>query len=199
MDLFRPSSEDVAAIIDWVRDPKNAKEYNLDTSRIALVGHSYGGWLALMSGAKQPSEVCVAALDAWNLGGLKTEFSKNPKAERETMAYFRIVTDSKGGPLRGKANDLMKQVSRNEADWNYVAKADALKSHAVLSVAATRDDNIADHDALDAAMMKAGATRLKSLRFEDDHPFSSHRITLAAAVIEWLDSDCADSQRPSKE
>lgn len=123
---FSNGLEDVATIIEWVRNPQNANQHNFDLSRIALVGHSYGGWLALMTGANQPSEVCVAALDAWNLGGLITEFSKNPKAESETMDYFRSVTDPRGGPLRAKANELMKQVVRNQADWNYVAKADAL-------------------------------------------------------------------------
>lgn len=66
----------------------------------------------------------------------------------------------------------------------------------MLSIAVTRDNNIADHDASDAALLKAGAKRLQSIRYEDDHPFSSHRIALAEAVIRWLDSECADSQRP---
>jgi hypothetical protein len=90
-------------------------------------------------------------------------------------------------------------VTNHAAGWNYVTQAEALASHALLSIAVTRDGNKADHDALDAAIAEAGGARLQSLRYEDDHPMSSHRIALAETVISWLDSACASSQAPASQ
>ena len=56
--------EDVAAALHWVRSPTMARQFGIDTSRVALIGHSMGGWLALMSAAADPKVACVASLDA---------------------------------------------------------------------------------------------------------------------------------------
>src|SRR4029079_9340050 len=62
---FTHGLEDVAAALAWVKDPANAAKYHFDSRHLALVGHSFGGWLALLSGAREPNNVCVAALAAW--------------------------------------------------------------------------------------------------------------------------------------
>lgn len=40
---FTHGLEDVGSIIEGAREPANAEKYRMDSSRIALVGHSYGG------------------------------------------------------------------------------------------------------------------------------------------------------------
>src|SRR4029078_8367285 len=47
---FAHGLEDVAAVLAWVREPANAAKYHFDVRHIAIVGHSYGGWLALLFG-----------------------------------------------------------------------------------------------------------------------------------------------------
>jgi hypothetical protein len=32
---------------------------------------------------------------------------------------------------------------------------------------------------------------VESLVYEDDHPFSSHRLALAEALVQWLQQDCS--------
>jgi hypothetical protein len=32
------------------------------------------------------------------------------------------------------------------------------------------------------------------VQYEDDHPFSSHRIALADLITSWLDTDCAGTR-----
>ena len=41
--------EDVHAALQFVRSPLAAERYRADSTRVALVGHSMGGWLALLA------------------------------------------------------------------------------------------------------------------------------------------------------
>ena len=47
--LYPAAIHDIKSVIQWIR--KNAKEYNIDTSRIIVAGHSAGGELAAFLGA----------------------------------------------------------------------------------------------------------------------------------------------------
>lgn len=191
---FTHGLEDVASVLDWVRAPANAAKYQMDISRIALVGHSYGGWLALMSAGREPGGVCVAALDAWNLGGRAGRFAGHPDERTEMFDYFRITAGSNGEPIRANAEDLLTEMTANASQWNYLAQANVLKDHALLSATVTRDGNREDHAALEAAINAAGGQQLRSLLYEDDHPFSSHRIALAETLVQWLNTECASTQ-----
>jgi len=191
---FKHGLEDVASVLDWVRAPANAAKYHMDISRIALVGHSYGGWLALMSTGREPAGVCVAALDAWNLGGNAQRFAGHPDERTSILEYFRITAGSNGAPIHANADDLLAEMIANASEWNYLTQANVLKDHALLSVTATRDSNKEDHAALEAAISAAGGQQVQSLVYEDDHPFSSHRIALAETLVQWLNTECASTQ-----
>src|SRR5262249_54536842 len=71
--------EDVAAVLAWVRAPETAEKYHLDPARIAIFGHSFGGWLALMSVDHEPPSVCVTAMAAANHGWSASRFPTHPE------------------------------------------------------------------------------------------------------------------------
>jgi len=194
---FVHSLEDAAAVLAWVRDPENVLKYHIDPTRIALVGHSLGGWLALLGAEHEPMGVCVAALAAWNLGWLGARAAQTPKERVETLKYLRAETESNGGAIRADADDLLKEVLVHAGKWDYLSQAGALKSRALLLVAAARDtpdEGVDMHGQLARDVAKAGGTRMRVATFEDDHAFSSHRIELADMVVRWLGNDCAKAQ-----
>jgi uncharacterized protein len=45
-----------------------------------------------------------------------------------------------------------------------------------------------------AALRKAGGTHVTVKQFDDDHPFSNHRLALADLLTSWLGTDCASTQ-----
>jgi 3-dehydroquinate dehydratase-2 len=59
---FPRAIEDVARAISWVRD--HAEDYNFDTSRIVVIGHSAGGYLALKAAHRDADIAGVIALAA---------------------------------------------------------------------------------------------------------------------------------------
>jgi len=197
---FANSLEDVAAALAWVRDPANASKHRFDSARIAIVGHSFGGWLALLTAGREPPPVCVAAMAAWNVGWAARHLDE-ARLRDDAVKDFRDATDPAGGPLRTTADALMTELTSAPPAWDYLTQAASLKARALLLVAATRDTPDEDppmHARLERAVREAGGTLVKSVTLEDDHPFSASRLRLAELLVEWLNGDCAASQRPAR-
>ena len=131
---------------------------------------------------------------------LRTVFEEVPEERAENLAYYRETTDVAGGPIRANPDELIQEITDHAAAWNYLSQASALRSHAVLLVAATHDssdENPERHAELAEAIRKEGGKLVRVVTFEDDHPFSSHRIALANTLTQWLRTDCAKTQTRS--
>jgi pimeloyl-ACP methyl ester carboxylesterase len=195
---FRRGLEDEKAVLAWVRSPEVAARHHFDIRRIAIVGHSYGGWVALMSAWHEPQSVCVAGLAAWNIGWAGRRFPAHTDERTSGLDYFRATTDPAGGPVRASAGDLINEMAEHAAEMDYLDQAGAIGNRALLLVAATRDsadEDVPMHAAMSRALRAAGNNHVRLVRYEDDHPFSSHRIALANLLIDWLVNDCRATQR----
>ncbi|WP_310742118.1 MULTISPECIES: alpha/beta fold hydrolase [unclassified Microbispora] len=60
--------EDAARVAAAVREPEFAAAHRLDPGRLALAGHSLGGFTALMTAAADPSIAAVASVSAFDFG-----------------------------------------------------------------------------------------------------------------------------------
>lgn len=186
--------EDVQSVLAWTRQAGNAAKYRIDPEQIALVGHSFGGWLALMTAGRDRSLRCVAAMAAWNLGWAAERFESHPDEATELRDYIAWSADPAGGPMRLDTNAVMQSLGKHAADWNYVSRAAAVKDQHVLLVAATRDapdTSVARHQELEKAIRAAGGNKVEMLVYDDDHAFSSRRIELGEALVGWLQANCA--------
>jgi uncharacterized protein len=191
---FRNGLEDATAILAWARTPGIAAKYHFDTRRIAVVGHSFGGWLALMTAAHEPHSVCIAGLAAWNVGLAAQRFAQHPDERASNRDYFRVTT-APGAPVH--AGDLLSEMTTHARDYDYFTQAPSFGDRAVLLVSATRDspeEGVVVHQQMGAALRKSGGTHVMVKQFDDDHPFSNHRLALADLLTTWLDTDCASTQ-----
>ncbi len=64
---FGGSVDDAEAAIGWLKDPKTAAQYRIDTSRIYAVGHSFGGFVAMMLAAHTHDVKAVAYISGWDI------------------------------------------------------------------------------------------------------------------------------------
>lgn len=190
---FEHALEDVAAVMEWARSPEIAAKYRFDTQRFALVGHSFGGWLAFLTAGNEPRSVCVAGLAAWNVGAAAQRFPAHPDERTAGLDDFRATTDPEGGPVRASASDLLDAMIAHATTWDYLRKASVIGDRPLLLVAATRDspdEDIPMHRQMAKALREAGARHVTLVTYDDDHPFSSHRIGLARALTHWLRTNC---------
>ncbi|HEU4562831.1 MAG TPA: alpha/beta fold hydrolase [Longimicrobium sp.] len=191
---FGNALHDVDAALAFLRAPENRARFRVDTARIVLVGHSMGGWLAMLYAAADPSARCTAGLDVANMVRLGRAARENPGA-RDYAAYFRQTSDPQSGPIRANADDLLNELVANADRWDFLTLAPALKDRAVFLAASTATDAEAARQAMTRNLAQAGARHVRSRFYNDDHSFSASRIALAEELLRWLRTECAAVQR----
>ena len=183
---FSHSIEDTSAAVAYLREPKTAKLLRLDPTRIVLLGHSMGGFMALEGAAADPSIIGLGMISAADLGG------RIPQPLPEEFQQKTILALSKGyaregmAPLAGCTPEgLARETVANAAQWRFLAKVDLLKTRPALIV--TSDDGLAaSNTAFADALKSAGDNQVTVLHLATDHSYSDQRTVLSAAVLQWL-------------
>jgi uncharacterized protein len=183
---FANAQEDVAAAVRWLRSPEIATKYRVDPRRIALVGHSMGGWLALLGAAQDTSIACVGGLEFADMARQMTAIRADSAALATRMKYDEWLTEP-GAPLHADPRSLEASLEANATRWDLTTHANELAGHTVLLL---DDDKNPDHAAVAAALGKVGARHLTTYVWPTDHTFSDRRIALARTVVGWLRGRC---------
>jgi len=183
---FTHVAEDADAEVAFLLDPANEAKYHIDPNKIALVGHSMGGFAVASAGAHNSRVAAVVMISAWNIAG---PFATLP-ASAEDGAVAKFVhgqTKNDLAPLAGcTAETLGHEVFQNRATLNFLSFASSLASRPVTII--TSDDGLApDNDKLLSALEKAGDQHAKGLHIATDHSYSNHRIALQQAILEALE------------
>jgi acetyl esterase/lipase len=62
---FAQTLEDAVAVLAYLRDPANATRLGIDTRRIAMAGHSMGGWVTALTAANDHALRAIARWLQW--------------------------------------------------------------------------------------------------------------------------------------
>jgi pimeloyl-ACP methyl ester carboxylesterase len=180
---FTHSLEDTTAAIDFLRDRSNAAELRSDPTRIVLIGHSLGGFIAAYVAAHDGSVLGVGMISAANLGEMSATQGPDSVAVARLSATF---TKEGMEPLSGcTAESLARETVTHRAQWNFNDYASVLTGRPVLIV--TSDDGLAGHGRVFAqALRRKGSTLVTEKHFATDHSYSADRLALEATVLNWL-------------
>ncbi len=174
--------EDTQAALHYLRE--NAATYAIDPQKIALAGHSMGGWAALMMADEQVAG--VASIAGWNAGAVAEIAEDFAEAQVELHDFFV----SELAPLQGTSGAALRdEVLANGEHWNLLQRTTVLANQPILLVAGQRDTNVVPfvhHTPLVNAFQMAGATHFTEVWLDSDHLFSDKRIALAQTLIDWL-------------
>jgi len=181
---FTHATEDALAALAWLRDPANAARARIDATRLAVAGHSMGGWLAAYAGAKDPGLVGVALISAWNLGA---EAARSKAGGDKGRAAFVQGMAENMESLAGCTPESLSDDAFEHAEaWAFPGYAEKLANRPLLLIS-SEDGNGPASAALSAAARKAGAKAVEEVTMTTDHSYSDHRIALQAAVVVWLE------------
>ena len=183
---FSNGVEDTAAAIAYLRDPTVAKKLRADPSRIVLLGHSVGGFNAVIAGSADPGVAAVGIISAADMGGRVPPHI--PKIA-EGIARKRVadaLTSQGLSALRGcTAETLAQDILDHAAAWRFEEHAKGLASRPFLAI--TSDDgNAKANDDLAEAIRKDGDAHVTTEHFATDHSYSDKRQEMSAAVVKWL-------------
>jgi len=183
--------EDVAAVVDAISQPAFVARHRGDAGRVVLLGHSMGGFAALVSGAELSQVDCVVSLAGANLGGLARSVAMNPAAAEQVAASL----EGWSGPIRGLGGGaLVAEVETHLDRFDTRSHAGKLARKPLLLVAGGRDEvtpMALHHAPMVQALEAAGSTEFEAVVIDQaDHAFSGQRVELADRVVRWLASSC---------
>jgi uncharacterized protein len=183
---FSHGIEDTAAAVDYLRSAPVAKILRLDPTRIVLIGHSMGGFMAVEAAAADPRIIGVGLISAADMAGRVPQ----PLSKQQEPAAVKALSaayDREGmAPLSGCTPEgLAQEMVANAAQWRFMANAGAFQSRPMLVV--TSDDGLAqDDEAFASAVRRTGNHKVSELHLPTDHAYSDQRGQLAGAFLRWL-------------
>jgi pimeloyl-ACP methyl ester carboxylesterase len=173
---FAQNLQDADAVLSYLREPANAVKLGVDAKRIAIAGHSMGGWVAAHTAAHDHAlmgAILISMGDMGLLGGM-------PHAE--VVATMADNMESLSGVT---AESMAHEVQTHAREFLVAGTAQGLAQLPVLAL--TANDHLASHtDSLVAAIKAKGGTNITAMHVETDHGWSDHRIALESTVITWL-------------
>jgi acetyl esterase/lipase len=174
------SLDDAEAVLDYLRDPKNSAALEVDPKRIAIAGHSFGGWVAAFTAAQDRALIgtaLISPVDVERRGDL-------PRDKLITM-YSELTFGLAGTSPEMLADEIRKMHAAGE--FRLVRVAPQFIDRPLLVL--TSDDGFADHvTGLVQAIRDRGGKLLLVKHVATDHSWSDHRIALETLILDWLSS-----------
>lgn len=175
---FAQNPDDARAVLAYLRSGSRPAELGIDPSRIAIVGHSMGGWVAALVGSDDPALIGVGLISAANMGR---------EAVRDRQAVISLMRDDMESLADVTAQSMADEVIEHAHEFDFVPRAAGLARLPVLILSA--DDGLSGQtDELAAAIRAAGSRSLRVRHVATDHSWSDHRIALQAEILNWLGS-----------
>jgi hypothetical protein len=160
--------DDVRAAIDEMVSGK----YPVDASRLALIGHSLGGWAAIVCAARDPR--VKAAVTIGGISNMRTWYLSHERA----IEFCRFLKGT-------SATELQSQIRALGTTRNPVDVIADIKAMPVLIVHGNPDDEVSIDQAYALNTAAVGSADLVIVEGAD-HTFSRHRQQLVETVVGWL-------------
>jgi uncharacterized protein len=184
---FSHSFEDIHVALAMLRTTEMRERYRIDTERIVLIGHSMGGFAALLTAANDPSIHAAASLAGFHFGWLAGELRRDPSLIPSVVNDWNARLPA----LRGlSAEQLVQETLDHAEQWQLEHYLDQLSQISILFLGASRDTVAPphlNHTPLVTALEQRQAPHIRSFILPGDHFFSESRVALAQHLLAWLD------------
>ena len=176
---FAQNLEDAAAALAFIRDPANAKRLSIDVNRIALGGHSLGGWVTAETLARDPHVLGAVIISPGDFGAIGL------RGQQQHAEVVAIMNDNRESLAGVTGESMADELISHANEWSFSTLGPQLV-HRRLFVLYSNDFVKADSITLIEAIKAAGGTTVTSDYVVTDHSWSDHRIALESLVINWL-------------
>jgi pimeloyl-ACP methyl ester carboxylesterase len=180
---FASAAEDTHAALAYLRSPAVVAKYRIDPTRIALAGHSMGGFMAADAAADDKKIVGLFLIDAWDIGGEAADLAtEQGRRDWHTEAAGDLP------PLAGTSEAaLTHEITTGAKRFAITPRITAYGDRPLAVYGAARSGGSANIAYMRTAK-DAGNTHVTGAVWNTDHPFSDMRIALSEALVAWLDT-----------
>ena len=178
---FAQNLEDAQATLSFIRSPENAKRLAIDPTRVAIGGHSMGGWVTAETLAHDSNLLGAVIISAGDFGAIGL------RAQQNRQAVIADMNDNRESLAGVTGESMTDEVKEHGNDWSFRTLAPEL-IHRNLLVLYSNDFVQADSLELIKDVKAAGGTTIAQKYVVTDHSWSDHRIALESLVIDWLET-----------
>ena len=183
---FTHAIEDANAQVRWLALPQIASRYHVDLTRVILMGHSAGGFIALSATTHNPNISATVLISATPLTHRFATF-KSEERDKAIALFAKTVDPANLFPLAGVTSAMLgAEIFDHRKDWDFMTLAPAVGRRPVLLITAD-DGSGSDSEALLQFFKQTGNSQSMHIEFETDHSFSDLRVALEKTIIHWLD------------
>jgi pimeloyl-ACP methyl ester carboxylesterase len=182
---------DTLAVLDFLRDDKQAERLRVDRKALSVLGHSLGGYAALATGARDAQLRCVVALSPANLGLWQADVDNGGGT---TSLRLKAYADELF-MLEGFTGDRLEEelAFADVSLWDTRGFGPGLRGKSVLMMVGQQDQvtpAATMFEPVVAAYKKLGDIDLTAKTISGDHSFSWSRIKLTREILSWSDAHC---------
>lgn len=180
---FTHCLEDAAAALEWLRHPPADFATRIDPARIALVGHSLGGFAAGYVAGHDDGVMGVVLISSSRFGGALGKFSH---ADAAKLIESNLHAQDGMRPIGDATGDtLADEAIGHAAAWDLRQFAPRLSAQPLFVI--TADDGLAEWDEGIAGAVEAQhRAPVAREHFATDHSYNDRRIGLQATIVRWL-------------
>src|SRR5215471_18739558 len=186
---------DTEAVLRFLRTDEEARSLGIDGSRFILVGHSYGGWVALMTAARDPTIRCVAVMASANLGVGGKQIRDDVIAYKRSVAFYEEVLSESKHPIRAQSASALADDTIEHAEaWDLANHVEQLRSRQLLFISAEQDQlaprEIYVQPLIDG-LRRSNATMVRAVTIAGaDHNFRREGPQVNEMLEGWIAKEC---------
>ena len=166
--------EDVGHVLDFFSDSAVVSKMHIDTTRFALIGHSLGGGIALIQGAKDRRVKKTIAIAAANFA-----YGWRNVTSVDSLQGFQNYIKS-SVMLNCNAKEFVQEIIDHKAEYDVLSYNKVLAAKKVLLI-----DDYDRSNSWPGKLMKPIEYKV----IESDHSFTNKRKELSDYIIVWLEKN----------
>jgi len=180
--------QDIGAALQWLRQADVQRRFEVDTTRVVLGGHSYGGGMAMVYAARDTSVRRVISIAGNDFGEFARELQRSAAFAEGIRRMLRSTREPEG-PARFDMEAGLKEFVDCQDVYGLRENAANLADRSILLIGGWEDEQITIEQfilPLYRGLRGAGAAKVTFLVYHTDHDFSNVRQRLASDIAGWL-------------
>jgi len=165
--MYSNCIEDVEKVLDFLSTEENSNKYRIKLDSFILLGHSMGGGIALISGAKDDRVKKIVAYSPWNAGETKFTDAQIKGFTLMLKSLFMLNVEPKR---------FLNDIVENRKQYSIINYKNQLQHKQILIF----DENERNKQWIE------NLGNVEYILMKTDHSFSDKRLELIQKVSNWI-------------